>query len=396
MMIRNAILVPWVAMAMVAQVDPSIHSAAEIANLVVKNIDEHYLYARNPPWKKVRAEISRATVPDGDPIYVPIRHRLAELRDSELHLVSASELSAIQGESEGKAVGTGLMEFSIDVVPQTGEARIVTPLVGSPAATAGLLPRDIIVAVKETPTRKLDHEQVLGYLRSPAGADLLIRRAKRSFRVHVAPSAAPLNPITSELLSSKNGTVAYLRILQFTHSAADIVRSTIVKFDPEKPRGYVLDLRNNPGGFLDVAIRVSSFFISGPLGNKIRQNGDTEPITADGVPLTGAPLVVLVNEGTASAAEFVAGALQGRCRAVIVGVPTYGRGQAQVYQRLSDEYGLIIPSALIQTPDKRRFKGAGLMPDVRIAGSAVVKAELDLANDPQLLGAIELLSKEER
>jgi carboxyl-terminal processing protease len=388
---RILLVLVW-ASAMLAQA-VSADSPSDIAALVVKEIDEHYLYASDAPWKKARAEILGTVASNRDTIFVPIRRRLAELRDSELHLVTASELAAIQRESEGKTVGTGLIEFSIDVVPETREARVVTPLVGSPGAIAGLRPRDVIAAVNGRPTRELDHEQVLGYLRSPADADLLIRRGKGMLRVHIVPSDGPLHPVLTRWLPAKAGGVAYLRVVQFTPSAPDAIHSAIEQFEPQHPRGYVLDLRNNPGGFLDAASKVCGFFISGDLGEKVRRNGNAEPITTEDSPVTQAPVVVLVNGGTASAAEFVAGALQARHRAVLVGTPTYGRGQAQMYEPLPEGYGLIIPSALIRTTDGRLFKGAGLMPDVRVASGPRVEAGIEPGHDPQLRRAILLLSK---
>jgi carboxyl-terminal processing protease len=102
---------------------------------------------------------------------------------------------------------------------------------------------------------------------------------------------------------------------------------------------------------------------------------------------------VLVNEGTASAAEFVAGALQGLQRAKLVGARTYGRGQAQVYEPLSDDYGIVIPSALIRTVDGRLFKGTGLKPDVGVAAPSVASPQIDVSTDKQLQHAVEILLK---
>lgn len=387
--VRLLLILVW-ASAMLAQAADS-HS--DIASLVVKEIDEHYLYASDAAWKKTRADILGTTAPDRDTIFVSVRKHLAELRDSELHLVTASEVAAIQREGEGKTVGTGLIEFSIDVVRETGEARVVTPLAGSPAAIAGLQPSDVIVAVNGRPTGRLDHEQVLDYLRSASGADLVIRRGNRMLRVHIHPSDAPLHPVLARLLPTKAGSAVYLRVLQFTPHTPDAIRSAIERFEPRLPRGYVLDLRDNPGGFLDAASKVCGFFISGDLGEKVRRNGTAEPIITNDSPITHAPVVVLVNEGTASAAEFVAGALQARHRAVVVGMPTYGRGQAQIYEPLPEGYGLIIPSALIRTTDGRLFKGGGLTPDVRVASRSQVEAGIEPDRDRQLRHAILLLSK---
>ena len=138
--LQHSILVFASCMAVIAQTVPPVQSATEIADLAVKNIDERYLYALSPPWQKARDKIAGAAAPDRDTLYALIRRRVAALRDSELHLVSPSQLAAIRREGEGKIVGAGLMEFSVDVVPGTGEARVVTPLAGSPAAIADSAP----------------------------------------------------------------------------------------------------------------------------------------------------------------------------------------------------------------------------------------------------------------
>jgi carboxyl-terminal processing protease len=366
-----------------------------IANLAIQEIDEHYLYASSPAWKAVRQKIVNSTASDRDAMYAFLAHELASMRDSELHVVTPSELVAVQREGEGKRLGVGLMEFSIDLVPSTGEARIVTPLIGSPAAISGLRPRDVIVAVDGKSTRELDHEKVLDFLRSASSTELLIRRGKRNFRVHLSPSDAPLEPITTRSLPAGPRRIAYLQISQFTPEVGAKARAAVQDFERDHANGYIVDLRNNPGGFLDAATQVASLFMTGSLGAKVRRDGTAEPISSSGTPLTDGPLVILVNEGTASAAEFVAGALHRRKRTIILGVQTYGRGQTQVYEALSDGYGLIIPSALLRTPDGRDFKGTGLRPDIVGASQAEGEVGPGSTNERQLQRAIATIQQVE-
>ena len=257
-------------MALVAVLTLSVNATSQIASLTVKNIDEHYLYASSPAWKAIKDGVLRAAAPDRYALYTVIRRRLAELHDSELHLVAPAELAEIQSESEGIVTGTGLMEFSVDDVPTTGQARIVTPIIGSSAADAGLLPKDIIVSVNGRRTRDLDHEEALDELRAAKNADLLINRVTRSFRVNISPARLRIRPVVAKTLSVHGDVIAYMRVLQFTREAAASVRSAINNFELQHPRGYVLDLRNNPGGFLDVSAQMCGLFVSGNLGALVR------------------------------------------------------------------------------------------------------------------------------
>jgi carboxyl-terminal processing protease len=381
--------------ALSAQSVPPAPTPGEIGQLAVKAIDERYLYGSSPAWRKARRAILVADLADRDSMYSFIASQLATLRDSELHLVSPSELAAIDHESKGTSIGTGLIDFGIDVVPATGEARIVTPLVGSPASASGLRPHDVIVFVDSQPTRTLNHEQVLDALRSGRATDLVIRRGARTFHTRLTPSDVQLHPVVAELKLTGAGKLGYIRIVQLTPDVPAAVRAAVERFEGENPLGYVLDLRNNPGGFLDAAASVAGLFVSGTLAAKVRRNGEVEQIIHDGAPLTQAPVVVLVNEGTASAAELVAAALQGR-RAQLVGTSTYGRGQAQVYLPLSDGYGLIIPSALIRSGRGHLFKGTGIQPDTLVAMKPLFESELATVRDRQFQRAVTVLLRESR
>lgn len=389
----TAILVGIVFLSALAHGVPTATLSAEVPKLVVSTIDDRYLFAdSNPTWKVARGRILAAKDSTRDAMYAHIASELATLRDSELHLVSPEEAAAIDREGKGAALGIGLIDFGIDVVPETGEARVVTPLIGSPSSNAGVRSGDVIVSVNGRATSRLDHEQVCDAVRQKS-ADLVLRRGSQTLHLHLESSATPLSAVVAEAKPAGEPTLAYIRIAQFTPDSGELVRAQVQKFEAAHPRGYILDLRNNPGGFVSAAATVARTFASGPLGAKVRRNGAVEPITNNSAPLTSVPLVVLVNEGTASAAEFVAGALQDLHRATLIGAPTYGRGQAQIFLPLADGYGLIIPSALLATSSGRRFKGTGLQPDERIPSKPLLEADLATSRDAQFQRAVEILVK---
>ena len=205
------------------------------------------------------------------------------------------------------------------------------------------------------------------------------------------PSTEPLKSVSFQAVHNAAGIVGVIRVAQFTPDSAVKVRDAFDGIEREHPCGYILDLRNNPGGLLDQATKVAGLFLSGDLGAKVRRNGKIEPIRVDNSPATQVPLAVLVNEGSASAAEFVAGALQARHRAVLIGAHTYGRGQAQILKSLPAGYALVIPSAVLRTPNGTLFKRIGLSPDMIVRSDSMARPEIDPNQDPQLRKAIAVI-----
>jgi carboxyl-terminal processing protease len=362
---------------------------------VIKTIDEKYLYTEGSAWPKVREDIAATDFSRQKDVHVAIATQIARLRDSELNLLTPEEITAVQQESTGRKIGYGLLDFCIDSLPQTGEVRIVTPLIGSPAALAGLLPKDVILQVNHKNTRDLNHEQVLDEFRANSISNLVVTRGNHAFSVQLIRSDDPLQVISERLLTVRGARVGYIRIAQFTPEVAAAFRSAIDKLQSEQATAYVIDLRNNPGGFVGEATKIAGFFVGGHLGDKVRRNGAVEPIVSDEHPVVNMKVrvAVLINAGTASASEFVAGALHDRNRALLIGATTFGRGQAEILQRLPDNYGLIVPSALLRTPKGRLFKGTGLSPDVIVHFESMVGAEVDPAADPQLRKALAVIAR---
>jgi carboxyl-terminal processing protease len=373
------------------QVCASEQTAPNIRKLVVAAVDGKYLYRQSPAWRSARESMLAIDSDEPRQTYAAVARQLSTLADSELHLVSPSELSAIDGESKGTTVGIGLIDFAIDLEPDTGEARVVTPVVGSPAASAGIRPRDVIVSVNGEPTRTMGHEEVLDALRerSPAGTSLRIRRGAKNFDIEITPDLSPLKSVVFDLKPMGVGVVVgYIRIVQFTPDAGALVREAVTSLEDKHAGAYILDLRNNPGGFLDSATAVVSVFTSSELGFKVRADGATEPIHWAGPVLTRKPLAVLINEGTASAAEFCAAVLLDDHRGALVGSPSYGRGQVQIYVPLTLGYGLIVPSALLRTSGGRLFKGKGLDPDFGVLQQSLPASDLATPRDRQYQEAL--------
>jgi carboxyl-terminal processing protease len=214
--------------------------------------------------------------------------------------------------------------------------------------------------------------------------------------VELVRQSITINPVRTRFFELPQGSVAYIRLSQFNGNAAAQVRQAIQAAEAQGVRGYILDLRNNPGGLLQAAIEIARFWI--PKGDIVLvtdRHGIQDSIPATGEVLTEAPLVVLVNQGSASASEVLAGALQDSGRAQLVGTRTFGKGLIQSLLELADGSGLAVTTAKYLTPSGHDIHRQGIQPDVVVAeGSVPLTAEtLAGPEDIQLQRALELLGQ---
>ncbi len=270
---------------------------------------------------------------------------------------------------------------------------IISPMPDSPAEKAGLKPNDQIIAIDGVDmtgvTGEVARQKVLG----PDGSivRLTIQRGDLApFDVSVTRAAIKAPSVDSRILV---GNVAYVHLFTFGDKTIGELQSALKNLMPQKPVGLILDLRNNGGGYLDTAIQVASQFIpDGTLMYEQYADGSKETLTAQSGGLaTQIPIVVLVNEGTASASEIVAGAIQDRGRGRLVGVTTYGKGSVQTYVGLVDQQGAVrVTVAYWLTPNGRLINKLGLTPDVSVP---LTDQDLSSGQDSQLAKAVELLTQ---
>jgi carboxyl-terminal processing protease len=208
--------------------------------------------------------------------------------------------------------------------------------------------------------------------------------------VTLEPSPRPLDAVQFSLKKTDGKRIGYIRVLLFTPDAGQRVESAVMELERAGVDGYVLDLRNNPGGSLPSAVRAATAFTAGVLGTEVRGSGRSELLTR-GAPLTGKPLIVLINGGTASAAEMLAAALHDLHRAVLVGSSSFGRGRTQAYIPLSDGYGILVPTGEILTPDGQALKRSGIRPDLKVAGDFLPAGRIATRHDAQFERAVAVL-----
>jgi carboxyl-terminal processing protease len=269
---------------------------------------------------------------------------------------------------------------------------IISPIEGSPAEAAGLKPGDAIIAIDGEDMTGLTPEAVRARVLGPAGTEvkLTITRegeaAPLDFLITRARIVIP--SVTGEMLENN---IAYIDINQFGGNTTSELDTALKELLPQNPQGIIIDLRNNPGGYLNTSVEVASEFIKeGVVLHEEFGDGqrNTFDVTGDGR-ATGIPIVVLINAGSASASEILAGALQDYELATLVGVQSYGKGSVQQWIPLSNEQGAArVTIAKWLTPNERTIDGIGLTPDININLSA---EEFAADLDPQLDAAIETI-----
>jgi carboxyl-terminal processing protease len=269
---------------------------------------------------------------------------------------------------------------------------IISPMPDSPAMKAGLKPGDEIVAVDGEDMTGMDGNQVIQYVLGPAGTTvhLTIRRqgASQTLEFDVVRQAITVPSVDSRML---DGGIAYIHLYTFGDTTSEDLQQQLEPLMAQNPDGLILDLRNNGGGYLDTSVQVASQFIAdGPILSERFGDGSQHVYNAQpGGLATKVPMVVLVNEGTASASEIVAGAIQDAGRGLLVGSTTFGKGSVQNWIPLNGDGGAVrITIARWYTPNGRQISGDGLTPDVSVD---LTDQDVESNQDPQLDKAIEVL-----
>jgi len=268
-----------------------------------------------------------------------------------------------------------------------GVLRIVSPLRGSPAEKAGLKPKDEILSVNGESLQGLTLDDAVHKVRGPKGSTALlkIRRAGSEFEVSVTRERVMIPEI--EITEDRN--VIIVQILQFWDTTDKKFRQTMAELQSRNPRGIILDLRNNPGGLLHAAGAVVGTFLSknSPFVSIAESDATRTELTEDEPTVSfSVPMIVLVNKGSASASEIVAGALQDAKRATVVGETTYGKGTVQQVVQFSDGSSLKYTIAEWQTPLGRKIDKVGVTPDVVVTNEGAPDGR-----DLQMEKAMELL-----
>ena len=329
-------------------------------------------------FEKVRANYVRP-VQDKELIGSAIQGMVSEL-DPHSSYMDAKNYGDMKVTTSGQFGGVGVI-----VQMEDGLIKVVSPVDGTPAAKAGIKSGDRIGAVDGTPISGMSQDEAIDKMRGPVGTKVVLtvirEGEKKPFDVTLQRSNVQVDATTFR----REGDVGYIRMPGFNQQTAPglerAVRELKRTIGPGI-KGYVLDLRNNPGGLLDQAIQVSDDFLTGGeiVSTRGRHADDTQRYDAKGGDITeGKKVVVLVNAGTASASEIVSGALQDHKRATVVGLTSFGKGSVQTIIPLADGGGALrLTTARYYTPSGHSIQAQGIIPDIMVAQG-------DEANVPKLI-----------
>ncbi|MBI3545033.1 MAG: S41 family peptidase [Gammaproteobacteria bacterium] len=291
--------------------------------------------------------------------------------------LDAESFKDMRVETEGQFGGLG-----IEVTMENGFIKVVSPIEDTPAARAGLKTGDLVIRLDEKAVKGLTLTEAVRLMRGKPGSDITLtvvrEGATKPLKITLTRAVIKIQSVKSRLLESGFG---YVRVTQFQAGTDKGLVDAIKKLNTENKtplRGMVLDLRNNPGGVLNAAVGISDAFLDKGLivYTEGRVADSKMKLTATpGDVLNGAPLVVLINGGSASASEIVAGALQDHKRAVIMGTKSFGKGSVQTIMPISNGGALKITTARYYTPSGRSIQASGIVPDIVAEEAKITKSE---------------------
>ncbi|KAF0220311.1 MAG: putative carboxy-terminal-processing [Rhodospirillaceae bacterium] len=357
----------------------------ELLDEIIDTIVERHVDARDS--HVLAGKAAAAIAAKNQPLDQAVKAGLAELThslDPHTAYLPPNEWNDMQVSVSGKFSGVG-MELAL----KDKAVLVVSPIDGSPAALAGIRTDDRVLAVDDESVDGLTLGQVVARIRGPVGTDVRLRLrdpAGIERDLTITRDVIRLQPVKGRL----EGDIGYVRISQFSGGVSALLRNQVMELDRQSAfglRGLVLDLRRNPGGVLDEAVKMADLFLGDVVivSTQARNPADNDNRHGrQGEIVAGIPMAVLIDGGSASAAEIVAGALKDQGRATLVGQKSYGKGSVQVLEEVS-QGGVRVTIARYFRPNKQPVDGIGISPDIEI-----IPAE---NSDPQLERALEVVRK---
>ena len=357
-----------------AETEKNIYEKIDLFSEVLNKIDKEYVESVN----------------QSDAMDAAINGVLQSL-DPYSAYMSPEVFNDMQTETSGKFGGLG-----IEVGMEHGVVKVISPIDNSPASRVGVKAGDYIVKINDIQVQGKSLTEAVEIMRGPVGSDIKItvrrRGVKKAIIFKITREIIKIESVKSKYIDK---SVGYLRLTSFNENSGDQIKDKIKEFNKKKDiKGYILDLRNNPGGLLSQAIKISDFFLeNGEIvstkGRKISEN--RRWFAKKGDLIKGKTLIVLINEGSASASEIVAGALKDHKRAILVGENSYGKGSVQSIIPLKNKGAIRLTISKYYLPSGKSISEVGVTPDIEVEESSdafVINSD----TDNQLNFAVKLLN----
>jgi len=337
---------------------------------------------------------------DGKLVESAINGMLAGL-DPHSSFMDAKSFRDMQVQTRGEFGGLG-----IEVTMEDGLVKVVAPIDDTPAAKAGILANDIITHLEDEPVQGLTLNQAVEKMRGPVNTKIRLKIMRKGqdkpIEVTIVRDIIRVRAVRSR---TEGDDIAYIRITQFNEQTTDNLKKVLADFESQIPanklKGYILDMRNNPGGLLDQAISVSDAFLDKGeiVSTRGRNAEETQRFNARAGDLTkGKPVIVLINGGSASASEIVAGALQDHKRATVLGTRSFGKGSVQTIIPLGAGNGALrLTTARYYTPSGKSIQAKGISPDIEVLQDVPdeLKARTDTKGESALRGHLKADGEEQ-
>ncbi|MDF5710856.1 MAG: S41 family peptidase [Nostoc sp. S4] len=376
-------------------------SPQKLVDEVWQILDKNYVDVsfNHQDWKAIRQQYLSRSYTSKEQAYGAIQEMVAKLGDRYTEFFDPQEFKALNNDLSGNLSGVGL---ELAQNEKTKALTVVAPIEGTPAFKAGILPDDIIVQINGQITQGMKIEDAVKRILGPAGTKvvLTIQRGNQSQIFKLTRANIAIHPVTYNTQTTTAGKIGYIRLPEFTQTAPQEMYRAIQALEKQQVQGYVLDLRSDPGGLLNASLQIASMWLDrGAIVSLVNRNQVKDSYNASGHPLTNKPLVILVDKGSASASEILAGALQDDNRATLVGTRTFGKGLVQSVEPLEDGSALKLTIAKYYTPKGRDINHVGIAPDINVElteaqqKALIQNRTLATLADPQYASAVTNLNK---
>ena len=316
-------------------------------------------------WKRIRQKTLQKQIETTTEAYSAIEDMLKPLDDPYTRILRPKDYELLKSSNFGSEINGVGLQLGQD--QENNKIKVISTLAGSPAEEAGITSGDFIISVNGISSNDLGLANTASKLRGESGSKVLIEISSDSGEIReidLERRSVDLRPVRTKRLRDDSHTIGYLRITQFSESVPKKIEEALQELKDKEVEGIILDLRNNSGGLVSSGIAVADSLLSAkPVVETKDRNGIKDAIISQEDTSFDGPMVTLVNKGTASASEILAGALQDNGRSTLIGEKTYGKGLIQSLKSLGEESGIAITVASYLTPNGNNIQGRGITPD---------------------------------